>query len=81
MRQIENGLQSYYNSNMANGHSEVSVSVNGERNSLVIHQTPFAKVSAVSPGSPADFSVSVLYQQYVICLKKLNCRVYKQMTC
>lgn len=60
MKQIENGLQSYYNSNLTNGHTSMNGSINGERSPMDIHQTPFARVAGISPGSPADFCASLL---------------------
>lgn len=52
MKQIENGLQGYYSST----HSNVEMSC--ASNQKEIYENPFAKVTTVSPGSPAEYAVS-----------------------
>lgn len=61
MKQIENGLESYYNSNMMNGHSSINGITNGERLPIEIHQIPFARVTAISPNSPAELCVRFIF--------------------
>lgn len=56
MKQIENGLQGYYSSsgnNQSNGVQDIEM----RSDHYVRHETPFAKITLVSPGSPAEIAV------------------------
>ncbi|CAH1365111.1 unnamed protein product [Tenebrio molitor] len=58
MKQIENGLQGYYsgsNDNQTNGIHDVEMKNNVEDH-FVRHETPFAKITLVSPSSPAEIA-------------------------
>lgn len=55
MKEIENGLQGYYSSSTNLQSSEAQLTHNFE-NHVLTHRMPFAKVTLVSPGSPAEYS-------------------------
>lgn len=59
MKEIENGLQGYYSSSTNLQSSEAQLTHNFE-NHVLTHRMPFAKVTLVSPGSPAEYSVRTL---------------------
>lgn len=62
MKQIESGLQSYYNTMpacRANRSTSNDVEMQIDRPAIVVHKIPFAKVDVVIQGSPADYSVSI----------------------
>ncbi|KAJ3648655.1 hypothetical protein Zmor_020443 [Zophobas morio] len=57
MKKIENGLQGYYSStsvDQTNGSQDIEM--RDYDSAAVIHETPFAKITLVSPGSPAEFA-------------------------
>ncbi|KAJ8919023.1 hypothetical protein NQ315_016928 [Exocentrus adspersus] len=54
MKQIENGLQGYYSS--PNTSSVQVTPMDTDRPELVVHKTPFAKITFISPGSPAAYA-------------------------
>ncbi|KAJ8979441.1 hypothetical protein NQ317_006755 [Molorchus minor] len=55
MKQIENGLHGYYSATPMVGMPQ-GTPMEIERSEIVIHKTPFAKITLVSPGSPAEYA-------------------------
>ncbi|KAG5895646.1 hypothetical protein JTB14_008655 [Gonioctena quinquepunctata] len=53
--QIENGLEGYYCTTPVMGACH-AVPMDVDVSKVVVHQTPFAKVTVVSQGSPADYA-------------------------
>ncbi|XP_018571733.1 26S proteasome non-ATPase regulatory subunit 9 [Anoplophora glabripennis] len=54
MKQIENGLQGYYSTSST---SNMQVTpMDTDRPEIVVHKTPFARVTLVTPGSPAAYA-------------------------
>lgn len=61
MKQIENGLHGYYSTSASEGTNNAQSDVEMRQvDSIVIHKTPFAKVTLVTQGSPAELSVILL---------------------
>jgi len=56
MKQIENGLHGYYGSSAGSAINIQTGDVEMRSEDTVIHKTPFAKITVVSQGSPADYS-------------------------
>ncbi|RZC35370.1 PDZ 2 and/or GRASP55 65 domain containing protein [Asbolus verrucosus] len=56
MKQIENGLQGYYSSAGAQVNVQDIEMKSEPASRPVAHETPFAKVTLVTPGSPAEFA-------------------------
>ncbi|KAJ8953783.1 hypothetical protein NQ314_007213 [Rhamnusium bicolor] len=56
MKQIENGLQGYYSTSSSGNTTRVTPMDSSDRPIIVIHKIPFAKVTLVTPGSPADYA-------------------------
>ena len=66
MKEIENGLHEYYGSTpVANGHAPIETEM---KNISITHTVPFAKVTFVSPGSPADCAVSIHIRAFCVYL-------------
>ena len=66
MKKIENGLQGYYSStsvDQTNGSQDIEM--RDYDSAAVIHETPFAKITLVSPGSPAEFAVCWTYLENI----------------
>lgn len=53
MKQIENGLQGYYSASSSE-HGMDTQPIDATAPVQVVHETPFARVTLVSEGSPAD---------------------------
>ncbi|XP_050297265.1 26S proteasome non-ATPase regulatory subunit 9 [Anthonomus grandis grandis] len=56
MKQIENGLQGYYSTSSSSDNMDTTPISTEPPKEAVIHKIPFAKVTLVSPGSPADYA-------------------------
>lgn len=58
MKEIENGLHKYYGSTpVNNGHTPIETEM---KKISITHTVPFAKITFVNPGSPAECAVSIL---------------------
>ncbi|XP_076269021.1 26S proteasome non-ATPase regulatory subunit 9 [Rhynchophorus ferrugineus] len=56
MKRIENGLQGYYSASSSENVMDIQSCGINMRSENIIHITPFAKVTIVSGGSPADYA-------------------------
>lgn len=57
MKRIENGLQGYYSASSSENGMCTQPCDSNQRSEHIVHKTPFAKVTVVSAGSPADYAV------------------------
>lgn len=60
MKQIESGLHGYYSNTDLSNTSEPQRMDTSHDNEIISHKIPFAEISMVSPGSPAEYSVRTL---------------------
>ncbi|EFA06519.1 26S proteasome non-ATPase regulatory subunit 9 [Tribolium castaneum] len=79
MKQIENGLQGYYSSsgsNQSNGLQDIEM--RSDHNS-VTHETPFAKVTMVSPNSPAEMA-GLHADDFIVEFGSINSSNFKNLS-
>ncbi|XP_030744952.1 26S proteasome non-ATPase regulatory subunit 9 [Sitophilus oryzae] len=78
MKQIENGLHGYYTASSSQSGMDTQPLDTSQRN-IVIHKDPFAKVTIVSQGSPADYA-GILVNDEVIEFGSVNSTNFKTIT-
>ncbi|KAJ8933944.1 hypothetical protein NQ318_008698 [Aromia moschata] len=63
MKRIENGVHGYYSAAGSDKSREIPMDI--DRCEIAVHQTPFAKVTLVSPGSPAEYAGFIVNDEVV----------------
>lgn len=77
MKQIEHGLHGYYSVSAPDDTRFSPMDV--DRKALTVHKTPFAKVTIVSPGSPAEFA-GIEVNDEIVEFGSVNLTNFKNIT-
>ncbi|CAG9764685.1 unnamed protein product [Ceutorhynchus assimilis] len=79
MKQIEDGLQGYYSASSSESSMDTQPIGSCQRPQMVIHQTPFARVTLVSEGSPADYA-GIQVGDLIVEFGSINSTNFKAIT-
>ncbi|XP_066255439.1 26S proteasome non-ATPase regulatory subunit 9 [Euwallacea similis] len=80
MKQIENGLQGYYSATSSDEAMDTQpLDPGSNRPSLITNKTPFAKITVVSKGSPADYA-GIKAGDEVVEFGSVNSKNFKAIT-